>query len=88
MSDSDAVSSFERTVDRADQWLAANAKLVSVVSGGWMFLTCAIHARYIVLPKIPFLTDQAAMWLSIGVTVLWWGVLLPRIEKRRQEREE
>ncbi len=77
---------LDSAIDRVDEFISTHKKLVSVLSVAWMGLTCAIQARFISLPDIPFLTDKAAMWLSIGFNAVWWGFLVPRIDERRKTR--
>ena len=59
---------------------------LSIIGGVWFAATCAVYARFISLPEIPFLTDEIALYLSAAYNAIWWGFLRPAIEKRKTAR--
>lgn len=61
-------------------------RLLSIFGGVWLAVSCAVYARFISLPDIPFLTDEAAIYLAAAYNAVWWGFLRPAIEKRKAER--
>ncbi len=65
---------------------ASHERLLSIFGGLWLAVSCAVYARFISLPDIPFLTDQNAIFLAGGFNAVWWGFLRPAIEKRKAER--
>ncbi len=65
---------------------ARHEKLLSIFGGIWLAVSCAVYARFISLPDIPFLTDQTAIFLAGGYNAIWWGFLRPAVEKRKAER--
>jgi len=65
---------------------ARHETLLSIFGGLWLAASCAVYARFISLPDIPFLTDQNAIFLAGGFNAIWWGFLRPKIEKHKAER--
>ncbi|MGB5483991.1 hypothetical protein [Parasphingorhabdus sp.] len=61
-------------------------KPLSIFGGVWFVASCAVYARFISLPDIPFLTDQVAVFVSAGYNAIWWGFLRPAVEKRKTAR--
>ncbi|MEO1044918.1 MAG: hypothetical protein AAFX04_05725 [Pseudomonadota bacterium] len=54
----------------------------------WACITAAIYARWIVLPDIPFITDELAVYFAGAYNVIWWGFLYPRIEKMQKDYDK
>ena len=59
---------------------------LSIIGGVWFVASCAVYARFISLPDLPFLTDQTAVFVSAGYNAIWWGFLRPALEKRKVEQ--
>ncbi len=51
----------------------------------WLAMSSAAYARFLSLPKIPYLTDELALYLSAAYNAGWWGFLRPAIERRKSK---
>ena len=74
-----------RTIHRIEARLAPHAKAISVLAAIWFWLGIAIYARFIRLPELPWLSEQAVFWAGAAFNAVWWGFLRPAIEARRSE---
>ncbi len=58
-------------------------RALAILGVVWFAVSCAVYARFIDLPEIPFLTDRIALYLSGGWNALWWGFAKPYLERQR-----
>ena len=78
---------LDTIIDRADARLAPYAKVISIAGAIWFWAGCALYARFITLPDIPFLTEPMVFWSGAVFNAVWYGFLYPAILHRRKERE-
>ena len=69
------IDAFIRFIDRHRQFL-------SVIGAIWFALGCAVYARFLVLPELPFLTDDVVLYSGALYNAVWWGFARPAIERR------
>ena len=59
-------------------------RLISVVGAVWLALSCAVYARFIVLPDLPFLTDEVVLFSGAAYNAVWYGFVRPAVERRKK----
>lgn len=57
-------------------------RTLSVVGAAWFALGCAVYARFLELPEIPYLTKEVALYSGAAYNAIWWGFARPAIERR------
>jgi len=75
-----------KAIDRIEARLAPYAKAISIAAVIWSWLGIALHARFVRLPDLPWLSDRAVFWAGVVFNAVWWGWLRPAIANRRQAR--
>lgn len=78
---------IDSLIDRADALLAPYAKAISIAGAIWFWAGCALYARFISLPELPFLTEPMVFWSGAVFNAVWYGFLYPAIQRRRKARE-
>lgn len=73
----------DRMLHAAAGFALRHERVLGIAGAIWFALGCASYARFIDLPRIPFVTDRYAFWLSGAWNAVWWGFLHPRIEQRK-----
>ena len=64
---------------------AAYERPIAIASGLWFAISCASYIPFMMIPKIPYLTDSNS-WMTSGAwNAVWWGFVHPMLEKRREE---
>lgn len=71
---------IDRIIILADR----HERLVAILGAAWLALGCAVYAKFIVLPDLPFLTDDFVLYSGAAYNALWWGFVRPAIERRKQ----
>ena len=74
-------------LDRLDAWAERHKRALDWLGFAWLMLGAAVNAHFIVLPELPPMSERAIFWLGVGVNVVWWAVLRPRIERHRAARQ-
>ncbi|WP_156787387.1 hypothetical protein [Erythrobacter sp. SD-21] len=69
------IDQFIRLIDR-------HRRLVSIVGAIWFAVGCAVYAKLLTLPAIPFLTDDVALYSGAAYNAIWWGFARRAIERR------
>lgn len=54
----------------------------SVIGIIWFALGCAVYAKFLALPEIPYLTDKVALYSGAAYNAIWWGFVRPPLERR------
>ncbi|MBY0521205.1 MAG: hypothetical protein K2P79_12365 [Sphingomonas sp.] len=73
-------------VDRIDAVADRHRQLLSAVGALWFGLVCADYAGFIALPSFVLIGGTPGLIAAVAYNALWWGVLYPRVEARRQTR--
>ena len=69
------IDHFIRLIDR-------HRRLMSIIGAIWFTLGCAVSARFLTLPNIPFLTDDVVLYSGAFYNAVWWGFARPAIDRR------
>ena len=56
-----------------------------MVGAIWFAFGCAVYAKFITLPALPFLTDDVVLYSGAAYNAVWWGAARPAIERRRRK---
>ena len=71
-----------RAIDRVIRFSLRHKRPIEIAGAIWFALGCAVYARFLALPAIPFLTDQMALYMSAATNALWYGFVRPYGERR------
>lgn len=74
-----AIDSFFALTER-------HQRLLSVVGALWFALSCAVYAKFLILPDMPFLTDEVVLYSGAAYNALWFGFARPAVERRKKLR--
>ncbi|NNC60600.1 MAG: hypothetical protein HKO05_11500 [Erythrobacter sp.] len=74
-----------RPLDPLVRFAVRQERAIEIVGGIWFALSCAVYARFIDLPDIPFSTDELALYASAAANGVWWGFVRPAFQKRQAE---
>ena len=76
---------LDKVLDFEERW----GNWTTVVLGVWFWLGIAVYARFITLPDIPLINEQAIFfWGSVAFNAIWWGFARPALQKRKAAREK
>ncbi|WAT16832.1 hypothetical protein OZN62_07710 [Aurantiacibacter sp. MUD11] len=74
-------------LDRVIEFEARHEKVISIALGLWFWAGVAVYARFISLPDIPGIDEQAIFfWGSAAFNALWWGFARPAMVRHKQRR--
>lgn len=73
----------DRILEALARFAIRHERALTIAGAIWFAISCASQARFVELPRIPFLTDRYAFWLAGGWNAIWWGFLHPQIEQRK-----
>ena len=59
-------------------------RVIIVASGIWFVISCASWIPQLPVPEIPYLTDRNSWVFSGAWNAIWWGMMHPLLEKRRE----
>jgi hypothetical protein len=71
-----------RLLDRLTRLALCHRRAIGVVGAIWFALSCAVTARFITLPEIPWLNDRMLFWAASAWNAVWWGFLNPALQRR------
>ena len=57
---------------------------IAIAGGAWFVISCASWIPWIPIPSIPYLTDSNSWVFSGAWNAVWWGLVHPVLEKRRE----
>lgn len=57
-------------------------RTLSVLGAIWFALGCAVYARFLALPDIPYFTEEVALYSGAAYNAIWWGFGRPALERR------
>lgn len=75
-----------QAIDRLDALAERFSRPISFLSALLFALSCATWAGFIRWPNFDLLSERQAVLISTGWNAIWWGLLNPRIMRRRAER--
>ncbi|MEM7688697.1 MAG: hypothetical protein AAF291_06720 [Pseudomonadota bacterium] len=58
---------------------------IAIVGAIWLFISCASHIDFMMIPKVPYLTDDKSWMFAAAWNTVWWGMAYPLLDKRREE---
>ena len=61
---------------------------IAIASGAWFCISCASWVPFLPIPSIPYLTDSNSWVFSGAWNAIWWGLVHPALEKRREEMRQ
>lgn len=70
-------------IDQIVRFSERHRRVLAIVGAVWFALGCAVYARFIALPDIPYLTEEIALYSGAAYNALWWGFMRPAFERRR-----
>lgn len=59
-------------------------RLISLIGAGWFAFGCAAYAKFIILPDLPFLTDEVVLYSGAAYNALWFGFGRPAVERHKK----
>lgn len=74
-------------LDRVIDFEARHERIISFVLGAWFVASCAVYARFVTLPDIPYIDENPIFfWGSAAFNAVWWGFARPALVKRKAAR--
>ena len=77
---------IDQLIDNVDAMAARFRVSLSILSVALFVFSCAGYAGFVRLPNFQLFHGWVAIAFAASWNALWWGVLYPRAEKRRQQR--
>ncbi|WP_296720660.1 hypothetical protein [Erythrobacter sp.] len=71
---------FERLIALTER----HERLISLIGAGWFACGCAVYAKFIMLPDLPFLTDEVVLYSGAAYNALWFGFGRPAAERHKK----
>ena len=73
----------DRMFEAIARFAIRHERALTITGAIWFAISCASYAGFVDLPRIPFVTDRYAFWLSGAWNAIWWGFLHPRLARRK-----
>lgn len=74
------MSAIDSLITLADRY----RRLLSLLGALWFTLGCAVYAKFVVVPDVPFLTDDIVLYSGAAYNALWFGFVRPLVVRRRK----
>jgi len=54
----------------------------SAVGAIWFAFGCALYAKFLALPDLPYLTEEIVLYSGAAYNAVWWGFVRPALKRR------
>ena len=74
-----------RTLSKAIALADRLHRPIAIAGAIWLFISCASYIDFMMIPKVPYLTDDKSWMFAAAWNTVWWGMAYPLLDKRREE---
>ncbi len=58
---------------------------IAILGSVWLFISCASYIDFLMIPAIPYLTDDRSWMFAAAWNTVWWSAAYPVLDNHRKK---